>query len=217
METQSLYILSINVSDGTFSANASVYLTVTGVNEHTPVFSDLPNCTIPENSVYGTAVCTLRAIDADIGGDGVVSFEITAPNFIFDIDPDTGLIYTVGGTDRENISQHTLTVRVTDEGFPSLSSEVNVTMHITDLNDNSPLMHTHFFVSVPENSPTGTLVATLVCTDADQANTPNSDTELQITNLIQEHGDGSMTFTNTPLFTVASRSGELRTAMQVFD
>ena len=208
-ETQSLHIIQVTVSDGEYSTNTSIYLTVVGFNEYTPIFSPLPDCTILENALLGSTVCTLQASDADAGSDGVVDFEIITASGEFDIDHESGLVYLIGGIDRETVSQYILTVRASDQGTPVMNTEVMLTIRILDVNDNSPRMDAHIFISVPENAPMGSSVATLTCTDPDQMNSPNSNTQLQIMNVLQELEDGSLSVLRTPLFSVNPTSGEL--------
>lgn len=214
-EIQTLHIFHAVVTDGEYSTNVTVYLTVTGTNEYTPVFTTLPDCSLPENSVLGTQVCALRATDGDYGADGLVNYEILTPNSIFEIEPDTGLVFAVGETDREIRSRYTLTVRATDGGLPSRASDVDITVDVTDENDNSPQIEHHVFASISENSPVGSLVTTIICTDADQENSSNSNIGIQITNLFQELASGGTLSVTTPLFTLSSTNGELRTAGQL--
>lgn len=53
-------------------------------------------------------------------------------------------------------------------GSPALSTDVNVTINVGDLNDNKPVFSTIYYTaSTPENKPVGTSVLALAVTDAD--------------------------------------------------
>ena len=212
-ETQPLYILSVSVSDGEFTTNTTIYLTVTGVNEHAPIFATpTPDCSIAENSIYGSSVCSVQAEDADSGDDGSISFDFVNPTTVFEIDPSTGDIYVVGDIDFETAPLHSLVVRVTDGGDPPLTNEIAVNVTVRDENDHSPQVPPYTMAAVPEDAVVGTLVTSLDCRDADQSNTLNSNTVLTITGLMKELPDGTLSPVATPLFNLASATGDLTTA-----
>ncbi|CAK6983709.1 protocadherin gamma-A2-like, partial [Scomber scombrus] len=48
-------------------------------------------------------------------------------------------LLTDGELDRERASQYNITVTCSDEGVPSLSSSVTLTLQISDVNDNAPV------------------------------------------------------------------------------
>jgi hypothetical protein len=57
---------------------------------------------------------------------------------VFAINTATGLITVQGGIDRETHESYTLNVRVSDKGNPSLFSEKEFLVNVTDLDDNTP-------------------------------------------------------------------------------
>ena len=57
---------------------------------------------------------------------------------VFVIDATSGLVKVNGAIDRETRESYTLKVRVSDKGSPSLSSEKEFLVNVTDLNDNAP-------------------------------------------------------------------------------
>uniref|UniRef100_A0A8B9JG68 Cadherin domain-containing protein n=1 Tax=Astyanax mexicanus TaxID=7994 RepID=A0A8B9JG68_ASTMX len=70
--------------------------------------------------------------------------------------------------DREQVSQYNITVIASDEGSPSLSSTAVIAVHISDVNDNSPVFQAPVInISVKENSPVGGLLVTLTAHDSD--------------------------------------------------
>lgn len=81
------------------------------VNDERPRFAAQEfNVSIFENTPAGFSVITLNASDADSGELGRVAYNVTevvgssVSNGTFEIDPDTGVISTVGDFDRELFS-----------------------------------------------------------------------------------------------------------------
>lgn len=78
----------------------------------------------------------------------------------FSIDKTSGILVLERFLDREVQSTYQVTVRASDWGAPSrLSSFVNVTITILDINDNPPVFeHRDQLVTVPEDAALGTEV-----------------------------------------------------------
>ena len=77
------------------------------------------------------------------------------------------------------------TVIATDSLTPSsaLSSTATVSVSLIDINDNTPVFQPHpTQYSVEENSPNGTLVATITATDADSGSFGEIFYSMQVTN-----------------------------------
>ena len=162
--TNNSYLVSVQTSDGTNTRSQLITVTVTDVNEFTPVFTSSTTPSMVENT---TAAITVTATDGDgadtvrysiIGGvdqarfsinssSGVLSF-ITAPNFESPTDADTNNTYIVQvqASDNTNTANQTITVSV------------------TDANDNSPVFSSSNTTSINENT---TAVITVTTTDAD--------------------------------------------------
>ena len=88
---------------------------------------------VPENSTHGTTVGTVTASDPDPGQ--TLTYSIAGGNLggRFAIDPTTGTISLETTLDRESIPAFALTVRVTDDGAPALSTDATVTITVNDL------------------------------------------------------------------------------------
>ncbi|MBX9852718.1 MAG: cadherin domain-containing protein [Cytophagaceae bacterium] len=88
---------------------------------------------INENVSASTVVGTVAASDADVSQ--VLSYSITAGNTggAFAINSSTGQITVAGSLDYENIASYALTVQVTDNGTPALSSSATVTININNI------------------------------------------------------------------------------------
>ena len=169
-ETQSLYVLTVQVTDdGTpsLSATATVTIAVNDVND-APVVNNQA-FSVDENSAGGTVVGTVVASDGDPGQTLV--YAITAGNTgdTFAIDPATGLITLVGTLNHETQDSFILTVEVADDGTPSLGSFATVMIYVIDINE-APVVSDHAF-SVDENSAVGTIVGTVLASDVDVGQT----------------------------------------------
>ena len=87
-----------------------VFLTLVSqdINDETPRFAAQDfNASIFENTPAGFSIITLNATDADSGELGRVMYNVSnivgsqVPNGTFEIDPDSGIVSTVGYFDRE--------------------------------------------------------------------------------------------------------------------
>ena len=160
-ETTSVYTLTVQVSDGTATAEAAVTVNVTDVNDNVPAIAE-QTFSVAENAANGTAVGTVAATDDD--GDEL-TFAITSGNLgdAFAINAGTGAITVAGTLDHETTSVYTLTVQVSDG---TATAEAAVTVNVTDVNDNVPAIAEQTF-SVAENAANGTAVGTVAATDDD--------------------------------------------------
>ncbi|XP_068122905.1 protocadherin Fat 3 isoform X5 [Hyperolius riggenbachi] len=167
--------LTVRASDSLTSARAEVIvdISVNDVNDNAPVFQ-FPsyNATLSESSLIGTPVLQVVATDADSENNKVIRYQIVQDMFnntdSFHIDSTSGLILTARLLDHEVSQQSVLKIRATDNGFPSLKSEVLVTIYITDLNDNPPIFNQLIYESyVSELAPRGHFVTCVQASDAD--------------------------------------------------
>ncbi|KAF8571387.1 hypothetical protein P879_05356 [Paragonimus westermani] len=138
--------------------NASLYITVTDVNDHSPTFDKSAyNGRVAENSPTAEVHLSspMRVTDADSGTNALVTFSVfdlgdednTSDSSVqlengsrlFRIDPRSGRIWTVIPLDCESKSQYTLLVIATDSGLPNpKSGSATVYITVEDENDNAP-------------------------------------------------------------------------------
>ncbi|KAB0365705.1 hypothetical protein FD754_009861 [Muntiacus muntjak] len=176
-EMTSAYKLTVRASDALTGARAEVTidLLVNDVNDNPPIFSQPTyNTTLSEASLIGTPVLQVVSTDADSGNNKVVHYQIVQDTYnstdYFHIDSASGLILTARMLDHESVQHCTLKVRATDNGFPSLSSEVLVHIYISDVNDNPPVFNQLIYESyVSELAPRGHFVTCVQASDADSA------------------------------------------------
>ncbi|NXQ93759.1 FAT4 protein, partial [Sagittarius serpentarius] len=167
-ESQNNYVLNISLSDGNAIDYATVFIKVTDVNDNSPVF-DITSTTITvlENMPTGTSITSVPATDVDEGFNGLVVYTLKGGEGKMDIDT-SGLIFLKKELDREKQGFYNLTVTASDQGQPVLSTALNLTVIINDVNDNPPVFSSsRYEVSVPEDKVLGRALLTVSATDLD--------------------------------------------------
>ena len=128
---------------------------------------DQATFSVNENSSVGSDVGTVTFTDSNANQNH--SFQITSGNSAggFSINNITGQI-TVnnsGVLDFETTPTFSLTVEVSDDGTPSLSDSEVIIVNLIDQNEAPEIADQTF--SIDENSPTGTVVGSVVANDPD--------------------------------------------------
>ncbi|XP_030415053.1 LOW QUALITY PROTEIN: protocadherin Fat 3 [Gopherus evgoodei] len=176
-EVNSVFKLTVRASDALTGARAEVTvdLIINDVNDNPPVFDHSAyNATLSEASLIGTPVLQVVATDADSENNKLIQYQIVQDSFnstdYFHIDSTSGLILTARMLDHELLQQCSLKVRAADNGFPPLSSEVLVSIYVTDMNDNPPVFNQLIYESyVSELAPRGHFVTCVQASDADSS------------------------------------------------
>ncbi|XP_038556098.1 protocadherin gamma-A11-like [Micropterus salmoides] len=156
------------------SGTAVIHVTVLDANDNAPVFSQaIYKASLPENSPLDTVVVTVKATDADEGINGDVIYEfghVTEDvKKIFSIDRKNGKIKVTGAIDFETVTTYDLRIKAKD-GL-GLSSYTKVTVDVTDINDNIPVIFVKSLANaIPENVSPGTEVGIINVQDADSDN-----------------------------------------------
>uniref|UniRef100_A0A2I3HFW5 Protocadherin Fat 4 n=1 Tax=Nomascus leucogenys TaxID=61853 RepID=A0A2I3HFW5_NOMLE len=153
------------------SSQATVHITVTEENYHTPEFSQSHmSATIPESHSVGSIVRTVSARDRDAAMNGLIKYSISSGNEegIFAINSSTGILTLAKALDYELCQKHEMTISAIDGGWVARTGYCSVTVNVIDVNDNSPVfLSDDYFPTVLENAPSGTTVIHLNATDAD--------------------------------------------------
>uniref|UniRef100_A0A3Q3E6N9 Protocadherin gamma-A12-like n=1 Tax=Labrus bergylta TaxID=56723 RepID=A0A3Q3E6N9_9LABR len=214
-EQQELRLLLTALDGGSpqRTGTATVHVRVLDANDNAPVFSQkVYEARLPENSPIGTIVVTVAASDADEGLNGEVTFELSriseTGRRIFALNKTTGEIKVIGLLDfeRESFKVH---VMARDNGSPPLSSNVTVSVFISDVNDNSPQIlypapegNSFMTELVPKAAHGGSLVSKVIAVDADSGQ--NAWLSYHI-----------VKSTDPGLFTIGVHSGEIRTQRDI--
>lgn len=112
------------------------------------------------------------AQDQDSEKNAAVTYQILSDMYnstdFFQIDSGSGSVFTARMLDYELMQYYNFIVRATDSGDPALSSDVSVTVTVTDTNDTPPNFSQALYEAfVSELAPRGHFVACVHASDAD--------------------------------------------------
>ncbi|KFV70481.1 Cadherin-related family member 2, partial [Dryobates pubescens] len=173
-ETQSIYYANLQAKDGGNLVGTTVLeITVLDANDNSPYVMGSYFISVEEGQNVSIQI---QAFDNDEPGNpnSKLGYKILPGPFSdnFTIDADTHKIHNKEPLDREALEdergQMVVTVEVYDHGTPPLSTFVNVTITVGDVNDNAPIfLNQSYNFSVFEDSP-GSIVGEVEATDADR-------------------------------------------------
>ncbi len=160
--------LRIQAQDGAsipYQAHTNLTVRILDENDEIPTFTqDEYSVTLMEGAGSGTHVLTATALDRDRGLNGTIRYSLDPqvysdyPGF-FRLDQDTGRITTQKSLDREEYDGFTLILTAQDRGNPPQSSSVQISINVTDQNDNFPVFYPlHYYARVEESEPAHTSV-----------------------------------------------------------
>uniref|UniRef100_A0A4W5QRX6 FAT atypical cadherin 4 n=1 Tax=Hucho hucho TaxID=62062 RepID=A0A4W5QRX6_9TELE len=185
-EEQSFYQLKV-IDNGRppKSSTIPVVIHVRDFNDNPPIFTpgDIFK-SIPENMPVSASVMTITAHDTDADINGQLEYSIvqqTPRGGHFSIDPSSGLIYTNKEIDREFSNLFELTVKATDRAVPVEFRRFalkNVTIWVTDLNDNVPTFVSQNALVAESNIVIGSILTTVVAFDPDEGSNGEVEYEL---------------------------------------
>ncbi|KAI5607990.1 protocadherin Fat 2 [Silurus asotus] len=167
------YYLSVEGARGKAALTdiAMVIVNITDINDNPPVFSRSDySVEIAEDLLPGDTVMQVTADDIDGPQSNLIRYSIVSGNpwQQFSIDPRTGHIKVRSMLDREEITHYSLTVQAADEGQPPLSSAVQVTVTVSDVNDNPPVFsQTSHNLVLMEEETVGSSILQLLVSDRD--------------------------------------------------
>ncbi|XP_047016903.1 protocadherin beta-16 isoform X19 [Ictalurus punctatus] len=214
-ETESDYNITITATDGgspPLSTSMTIHLSVSDINDNPPVFEQQSyTAYVMENNKPGTSISSVTARDPDWRQNGTVLYSLVpseingvAVSSLLSINSDTGVIHAVRSFDYEKFRNFKVQVVARDNGSPPLSSNVTVSVFISDENDNSPQIlypapegKSLITEMVPKAALSGSLVSKVIAVDADSGQ--NAWLSYQI---VKSSDPG--------LFTIGLHSGEIR-------
>uniref|UniRef100_UPI003AAD074E protocadherin beta-16-like n=1 Tax=Centroberyx gerrardi TaxID=166262 RepID=UPI003AAD074E len=219
-ELVSDYNITITATDEgspPLSSSKSVQLSVADVNDNPPVFEEQSySAHVTENNKPGSTLCSVTARDPDWRQNGTVIYSLLpsevngAPmSSYLSVNGDTGVIHAVRSFDYEQFRSFKVHVMARDNGSPPLSSNVTVSVFITDANDNSPQIlypapegNSFMTELVPKAAHGGSLVSKVIAVDADSGQ--NAWLSYHI-----------VKSTDPGLFIIGLHSGEIRTQRDI--
>ncbi|XP_006884558.1 PREDICTED: protocadherin-23 [Elephantulus edwardii] len=171
IEAFTLVILCSDLGDPARNSVMQLQVRVLDDNDHSPAFPTLHYQTsIREDTETGTVVLQLTAVDEDEGLNGQIQyFLIDETAGTFTIDPVAGTVRTAHTLDREARSQHIFKVVARDCSLQgSRSTTVIISVHVTDANDNDPVLEQNpFEIFLSPELPENLTIATLMAHDPD--------------------------------------------------
>ncbi|XP_024284896.2 protocadherin gamma-A4-like isoform X13 [Oncorhynchus tshawytscha] len=219
-ELVSDYNITITATDEgspPLSSSKSVQLSVADVNDNPPVFEEQSyKAHVTENNKPGASVCSVTARDPDWRQNGTVIYSLllgevngVPVSSFLSVNGDTGVIHAVRSFDYELFRSFKVHVVARDNGSPPLSSNVTVSVFITDVNDNSPQIlypapegKSFMTELVPKAAHGGSLVSKVIAVDVDSGQ--NAWLSYHI-----------VKSTDPRLFTIGLHSGEIRTQRDI--
>ncbi|XP_054872516.1 protocadherin beta-16-like [Amphiprion ocellaris] len=157
--------------DGGLTDSCKLIIDVQDVNDNKPEINIMSKSTvISEDAELNTVVTMINIEDLDSGENGNVKCFISE-NVPFILKASTNNFYSLvtdSDLDRERASEYNISVTCSDEGVPSLSSSVTLTLQISDVNDNEPVFERSSYEAyIVENNTPGVSIFTVRATDAD--------------------------------------------------
>ncbi|XP_044060655.1 protocadherin beta-16-like [Siniperca chuatsi] len=166
------YQIHVQASDeGGLTDSCKITVEVIDINDNKPVINIMSQTNIiPEDSKPETVVTMVNVQDLDSGDNGKVHCAINE-DIPFTLKPTSSNFFnlvTDSDLDRETASEYNITVTCSDEGVPSLSSSVTLTLQISDVNDNAPVFERSSYEAyIVENNTPGLSIFTVKARDAD--------------------------------------------------
>ncbi|KAI6648491.1 protocadherin Fat 4-like [Oopsacas minuta] len=170
-ETTSLHTFMVRASDmGSPTRHTDVVISVIikDVNDNDPQFlnSEL-SIKVPEDVFLGAQLFLVNITDIDIELNKKVVFFISGGEGMFAIGLESGSLFTISELDREDTDSYELVITARDGGDPSLTSEYNLLVNITDINDNPPTFPASYDILVSEYHVLSSAITTLSAPDRD--------------------------------------------------
>ncbi|XP_014046649.2 protocadherin beta-16-like [Salmo salar] len=166
------YEIHVQASDdGGLTDSCKIHVEVVDTNDNKPSINIMSKTNaISENAEPGTVVTIINVQDPDSGHNGRVQCSINE-NIPFAMKLTSNNFFTVvtdSDLDRERAPEYNISVTCSDEGVPSLSSSVTLTLQISDVNDNAPVFERSLYEAyIIENNTPGLSIFTVKARDAD--------------------------------------------------
>ncbi|XP_028657511.1 protocadherin-10a isoform X1 [Erpetoichthys calabaricus] len=153
-----------------------VEIEIVDINDNPPSFPETDiTVEISESATPGTRFPLESAFDPDVGTNSLRTYEITTNSYFY-LDVQTqgdgnkfAELVLEKPLDREQQAVHRYVLTAVDGGLPQRTGTALLVIKVLDSNDNVPVFDQSVYtVSLPENSPVGTLVIQLNATDMDE-------------------------------------------------
>ncbi|XP_033990007.1 protocadherin alpha-7-like isoform X4 [Trematomus bernacchii] len=174
-EECSRYEIDIQASDkstATLTTDKSVIINIVDLNDNAPEMEVTSfSRDLPEDSKPGTTVALISVKDSDSGLNGKVMCYISQDLPVMltpSLQNNMYSLVTKMLLNQEEVSQYDVTIVCKDAGEPSLSSEKNIKMVVSDVNDNRPMFSKNpYTFYITENNNPGASVLSVTASDED--------------------------------------------------
>ncbi|CAK6446153.1 unnamed protein product [Pipistrellus nathusii] len=165
------YTINIQATDGGgLSEKCTLLIKVTDINDNAPevTMSSITN-RIPENEPQTlVAVFSIRDQDSGENGRMVCSIQDDVPFILKPTFKNFFTLVTDKALDREMREDYSITITVTDMGIPRLKTQHNITLLVSDVNDNAPAFtQPSYSLSLRENNSPALHFGSVSATDRD--------------------------------------------------
>ncbi|XP_054890836.1 protocadherin gamma-A10-like isoform X25 [Poeciliopsis prolifica] len=217
MSDYNITIIATDEGSPPLFSSKTIQLSVADINDNPPVFEEQSySAYVSENNKPGSSLCSVSARDPDWRQNGTVIYSLlpgevngASVSSYLSVNGDTGVIHAVRSFDYEQFRSFKVQVMARDNGSPPLSSNVTVSVFISDVNDNSPQIlypapeGSSFMTElVPKAAHGGSLVSKVIAVDADSGQ--NAWLSYHIVKA-----------TDPGLFSIDLHSGEIRTQRDI--
>ncbi|KAJ7415073.1 hypothetical protein WISP_79824 [Willisornis vidua] len=149
---------------------------ITDINDNAPRFKDIEvEERISEMTAPGSRFPLAEAHDPDLGRNALLSYELNGDeHFSLAVQGGPGgdqrpELVLAKALDREEAAFHELVLRASDSGDPAQTGTARIHVTVLDANDNAPVFsQAEYLVRVPEDVPVGSVLVTVMATDADE-------------------------------------------------
>ena len=148
-ETKTSYTAIVTATDGTNSADQSITVNVTNLNDNSPVFTSNATFSTAENQ---TSIGTVTATDGDASDS--VTFTVSGSELSI---TSAGVLTFVSAPDYETKSSYTATVTATDG---TNSTDQSITVSVNDVNEAPAFTSLATFSADEKQTSIGTVTAT---------------------------------------------------------
>ncbi|XP_067000515.2 cadherin-23 [Anabrus simplex] len=148
------------------TGTAAVLVKVQDMEDQPPEFVIVPPVTrVSEDARIGSSVLQVKAVDGDRGINNRITYSLAiGSQRSFDIDAKSGIVYTLEKLDRESPDNsngaYILEIIATEDSkavFPSPTTRTEVTIIVTDVNDEIPTFRSKAYVTeINENAQANT-------------------------------------------------------------
>ncbi|KAG9265353.1 protocadherin Fat 3 [Astyanax mexicanus] len=166
-------VFELEVMEVDSELRVKVKVSLEDANDNAPIFAQQSYEVFVNESVgVGTTVVTVTASDADHGENGYITYSMASLTPLpFAVHQFSGAVTTTQELDFESSSESfSFVVRASDWGAPyRRESEVNVTVHLENVNDNQPLFEKVDCIGVVSRDlPIGEVITTMSAIDIDE-------------------------------------------------